>query len=166
MLDKVYDPLKLGHHSNRALGNDPENSDRDDEIVTLAAKGGEYKASGRPANKALPRFFVFFSKSGYAIGKKAAKQFQYVEMDSDGDDEDGCGFGFTESGQEFSIKVAGSKQWKLTVRGRNLWEIYDYLTLHRMPWIRVADRDFADADDAAGQKPIILSIEIRELSSD
>ena len=163
MLDDVYDPVKLGHHSSRLLGGDSENVERDDETVSLVARSGTYKASGRPANKPLPRFVVFFNKHGYGVGKKAAKQFQYVELDSDGDETDGCGFGYTENGQEFSIKLVGSKLWKLTIRGRNLWEIYDYLTLHRLPWLRVADRDFPDADDVAGKKPIILSVVIQEL---
>jgi hypothetical protein len=165
MLDKVYDPLTLGNHSAKLRSGEVEKVDGEDEVVSFASKGGEYRASGRAANKALPRFFVFFNKLGYGQGKKAAKQFQYVEMDSDGDDVDGCGFGLTDVGQEFSIKVAGSKLWKVTVRGRNLWEIYDYLTLHRMPWIRVADRDFADADDPAGQKPIILSVSVDEFGT-
>ena len=163
MLDDVYDPLKLGFHSSRFQDGDVEDAERDDETVSLVTRSGTYKAAGRPSNKALQRFIVFFSKDGYGVGKKSAKQFQYVEMDSDGDESDGCGFGYTESGQEFSIKLVGSKVWKLTVRGRNLWETYDYLTLHRLPWLRVADRDFPDADDPAGKKPIILSIDIEEM---
>lgn len=163
MRGDVYDPLALGNHSAKLRTNDPEKLDGDEEAVNFAARGGEYRASGRAANKALPRFFVFFNKLGFGPGKKAVRQFQYIELDSDGDEEDGCGFGLTDTGQEFSVKIAGSKLWKLTVRGRNLWEIYDYLSLHRLPWLRVADRDFADADDPAGQKPVILSVDIVEL---
>ena len=37
---------------------------------------------------------------------------------------------------------------------------YDYITLHRLPWIREADRDFRGGGD---KEPVILSIRIEEV---
>jgi hypothetical protein len=41
----------------------------------------------------------------------------------------------------------------------NLLRICDTIHLHRMPWIRVADRDFAE-----GSKEIITAIEVIEVA--
>lgn len=162
MLDDVVDRSKAGAHSSKFLQDDMLVGERNEDRVAFAGDG-EYKAFGRPSTGMLPRFFVFFGKKGYGPGNKAVKQFQYLSLESDGGVSDGCGFGFSPTGQEFSIKLAGSRLWKLTVRGRNLWEIYDYLTLHRLPWIRVADRDFPDGGEAA-KKPIILSADLEEIT--
>jgi hypothetical protein len=32
---------------------------------------------------------------------------------------------------------------KVTIRGRNLWRLYDYIHQHRIPWIMQASRDFS-----------------------
>ena len=48
----------------------------------------------------------------------------------------------------FIIEFNEPEKWRLTVRGRNLWAIYNYIAQHRLEWIREADRDFAGDGDA------------------
>jgi hypothetical protein len=43
---------------------------------------------------------------------------------------------------------------QISIRGRNLWRLYDYIHQHRMAWLARADRDFAD-----GKEAIIVSID-------
>lgn len=58
----------------------------------------------------------------------------------------------------FSVVLAGSIKQRFTVRGRNLEGGYDFLSFHRMPWIRSADHDTAEDGD-----PIITNIEIEAI---
>ena len=57
-------------------------------------------------------------------------------------------------GENLTIKVA------VTIRGRNLWRLYDYIHQHKMPWVMRVDvgRDFA-ADD----EPVVTAIEFAEV---
>jgi hypothetical protein len=55
----------------------------------------------------------------------------------------------------FIIEFNEPEKWRVTVCGRNLEKYYDYITQHRLPWIREAERDFAGDGE-----PIITSIEI------
>jgi hypothetical protein len=48
----------------------------------------------------------------------------------------------------FVIEFNEPEKWRLTVRGRNLWKIYNYIAQHRLEWIREADRDFASDGEA------------------
>jgi len=48
----------------------------------------------------------------------------------------------------FVLEFNQPEKWRVTVRGRNLWTIYDYITQHRLAWIREADRDFAGDKEA------------------
>ena len=82
--------------------------------------------------------------------------FQYVQM--------GTGeFGFTADGEQvFRVVFADRQPRRLTVQGRGLMWICDYIALHRMPWIRQADRDFRAADGVAGDEPIITRIVVEE----
>ena len=56
------------------------------------------------------------------------------------------------------VRFAGLKSVQVTIRGRNLWRLYDYLHQHRMPWIMRADRDFAD-----DKEPIIIAIDFEDV---
>ena len=48
------------------------------------------------------------------------------------------------------------------LHGRNMLRICDYILLRRMPWIRLADRDFRAADDVAGTEPIFTRFEVAD----
>jgi hypothetical protein len=119
----------------------------------LRGYGDPCKAAGPESNESLTRLVCIMGKEGFQPGGKAYRFFQYVHLDSDTD------FGFTKDGQVFTLRFAGMNPVMVVVHGRNLLRICDSIHLHRMPWIRVADRDFAD-----GQKEIITAIEIIEIA--
>jgi hypothetical protein len=120
----------------------------------LPAYGDPYQAAGVPSNDSLTRLCCIMGKDGFQPGGKAYRFFQYVHLDSDTD------FGFTKDGQAITLRFAGMNPVLVIVRGRNLLRICDAIHLHRMPWIRVADRDFAE-----GSKEIITAIEIIEVAA-
>jgi hypothetical protein len=119
----------------------------------LPGYGDPYKAAAPPSNEGLTRLCCIMGKEGFQPGGKAYRFFQYVHLDSDTD------LGFTKDGQAITLRFAGMNPVLVIIRGRNLLRICDYIHLHRMPWIRVADRDFAE-----GQKEIITAIEIVEIA--
>lgn len=88
-----------------------------------------YKAYSRPAEKPVYTLHCCLGKDGY-------RSFQYVHLDSESKFEFG-------PSQIIRIRFAGSRTTQLTLRGRNLNLLFDYLHQHRVRWIMVADRDFA-----------------------
>ena len=54
----------------------------------------------------------------------------------------------------------------VTVHGRNLLRIFDYIGLRRMPWIRQADRDFRAVGGPADNEPIITLIDVQDWKRD
>jgi hypothetical protein len=119
--------------------------------VLLPGYGDPYRAAGPESSESLTRLACIMGKEGFQPGGKAYRFFQYVHLDSDTD------FGFTKDGQIITLRFAGMNPVLVVIRGRNLLRICDAIHLHRIPWIRVADRDFAD-----GQLEIITAIEIIE----
>ena len=119
----------------------------------------QYQAAARQSNKALTRFVVCMGRDGFRPGGKAYHFFQYVHLDSNAD------FGYDKGGQVLRFRFIAMTPVVVTINGRNLLQIMDYIQLHRMPWIKVADRDYAPADakDEEGRpRPIITSITIAE----
>jgi hypothetical protein len=117
----------------------------------LPGDGDPYKAAGMQSNESLTRLCLIMGRESFQAGGKPYRFFQYVHLDSDTD------FGFTKDGQVITLRFAGLNPVIVIVKGRNLLRICDYIHLHRLPWIRVADRDFAE-----GSKEIITSIEVIE----
>jgi hypothetical protein len=76
----------------------------------------------------------------------AARSFQYGHL---GHQE------YHASNTGFILEFHQPEKWRVTVRGRNLWTIYDNIVQHRLPWIREADQDFA-----ADKEAIITAIAI------
>lgn len=62
--------------------------------------------------------------------------------------------------QVIHLRFCGSRTTAVTILGRNLGRLYDYLHQHRMPWIARIDsgRDFA-----ADGEPVVTAIEIAEV---
>ena len=106
---------------------------------------GAYQAHARASNKPVQSVHCL-------LGKDGVRSFQYVHLDSDSQ------FRTTSSGQAIIVRFAGLKSVQVTIRGRNLWRLYDYLHQHRMPWIMRADRDFAD-----DKEPIITAIDFEDV---
>jgi hypothetical protein len=117
----------------------------------LPGDGDPYKAAGAQSNESLTRLCCIMGREGFQPGGKAYRFFQYVHLDSDTD------LGFSNDRQIVTLRFAGLHPVMVIIGGRNLLRICDSIHLHRMPWIRVADRDFAE-----GSKEIITSIEVTE----
>jgi hypothetical protein len=61
----------------------------------------------------------------------------------------------------FILEFNEPEKWRVTVQGRNLWQIYNYIAQHRLEWIREADRDFAGDNEA-----IITATEIEAVKEE
>jgi hypothetical protein len=123
-----------------------------DDVLPLA--GDPYQAYAMPVKNALTRLCCVMGHEGFRPGGKAYRFFQYVHLDSDTD------LSFTPQGQVLTLRFAGMKPVIVTIRGRNLVRLCDYIHLHRMPWIRVADRDFQATDGSGDNEPIITGFQV------
>ena len=122
------------------------------EMLTAATAGARTKqaeeddagedlgpCAARAAVKELPGLHVFRCR-------ETTRSFQFAHM----------GYKEYDRGNSwFIIEFNEPEKWRLTVRGRNLWAIYNYIAQHRLEWIREADRDFA-----GNKETIITSIDI------
>ena len=114
-----------------------------------------YKAGGNVENNEVSRLVLIMGKEGFKPGATAYVSLQYVHL--------GLGeFGFTADGQWFRFVFADLRPKLVTVHGRNLRRMFDYIGLRRLPWIRQADRDFRSAAGAIDHEPIITLIEIED----
>ena len=77
--------------------------------------------------------------------------FQYQGLDSHSEYEPG----------RFVVDFAGTRHWRVTVTGRNLWRVYDGITRHAVPWIQqtMPGRDF---EERKGQA-VITGISVEEV---
>jgi hypothetical protein len=130
----------------------PEAADK----AALPGLTTEYKAAGTPENGEVSRLVLIMGQEGFAPGGTAYYQMQYAHIDL-GE------FGFTANGQVFRFVFSGRQPKLVTVHGRNLLRICDYIALRRMQWIRQGNRDFraVDADDGGGE-PFISKIEVTD----
>ena len=113
--------------------------DDDSDALTVAQMNGDY-SSMRPANKTLTRLHVI-----HKDGKVESLQYHHLDAKSEF------------KGGSFVFLFSGAKLWELTVEGRNLWRMYDYISLCRWPYIRVATRDF----DESGE--VVTAVRIKEI---
>jgi hypothetical protein len=119
-----------------------------------------YKAAGTADNDGLTALVAVLGKDAAKPGSFAYRIFQYVHIDEGGG-------GITPGGEQwFVFLFSGRRPKVLTVYGRNVQRICDYIARHRMPWIRVADRDFRPGDGADGDTPIITRITIEEMTEE
>lgn len=100
------------------------------------------QCASRPVVKYVPAFHV--------KGRDGARSFDYHHM----------GLKKYEP-TRFVIEFQEPEHWRLTVEGRNLWEVYNYLVMHRLEWITAADRDFED-----GRKPVITRITVEKVEEE
>lgn len=121
--------------------------------------GKPYRAFGHPRSHALRSLFIYFNADERNKYGKKKMQIQYEHLDSD----DPMTEGFAADGQSFSLVVSGARRMmRITVRGRQLEEGYDYITFHRTPWMRSFDgRDFGQLDG-----PVISSFDIEVLEDE
>lgn len=106
-----------------------------------------YEPYSRPSNKPLYTLHCVLGRDGY-------RSFQYVHLDSDGS------LSVDERGHVVQLRFCGSKTMAVTIRGRNLWRLYDYLHQHRIAWVMRVDRG---RDFAQDSEPVVNSIDIEEV---
>ena len=123
-----------------------------EKAALLPSLNTAYKASGTVDNE-VSRLVLVMGKDGFRPGGNAYVALQYVHM--------GVGeFGFTANDQVFRFVFSDIQPKLLTVHGRNLLRIFDYICLRRMPWIRQTDRDFRAIDAGMDTEPVITRIDI------
>lgn len=129
-------------------------SEHSETSASLPGLTTAYKASGT-VDRDVSRLVVITGKEGFAPGGTAYHVLQYVHL--------GLGeFGFTAEGQVFRFLFADLQPKLLTVHGRSLLRIFDYISLRRMPWIRQIDRDFRAMGGDADTEPVITRIELTD----
>ena len=119
-----------------------------------------YQAAGNPDSDALTDLVIILGRDAARPGQFAYRIFQYVHIDEGGG-------GTTASGEQFfSFLFSGRRPKILTVYGRNLLRTCRYIARHRMPWIRVADRDFRPGDGQDADAAIITRITIEDVQEE
>ena len=125
-----------------------------EKAALLPALNDPYKAGGF-ADSEVSRLVLVMGKDGFHVGETAYIAFQYVHL--------GIGqFGFTADGQWFNFVISDIQPKLVTVHGRNVLRIFDYISLRRMPWIRQADRDFRAGNGVGHTEPVITRIEVED----
>jgi hypothetical protein len=121
--------------------------------------GKPYRAFGHPRSHALRSLFLYFNADERRKYGKKKMQIQYEHLDSD----DPRSEGFAADGQSFAFVVSGARHMlRITVRGRDLEQGYDFTTFHKTPWMRSFDgRDFGQLDG-----PVIFSFDIEVLEDE
>jgi hypothetical protein len=118
-------------------------SDVPDSLLPDVSKGYEHCA--RPSHHALYSLHFILGTDGY-------RSFQYVHLDSQSSlTTDG-------KGQVIRLRFCGSKVTAVTIRGRNLSRLYDYIHQHKIAWVMRMDRDFG-----TGNEPVVTAIDIEEV---
>jgi hypothetical protein len=148
MKDKVPDMRdNLSRVVDSVFGKTARQAPAPDEAVDvdLPDSGASYQAFARASNEPVYTLHCCLGKDGY-------RSFQYVHLDSDSTFEQ-------RSGHVITLRFAGTKLVQVTITGRNLERLFFYLHDHRMPWIMLADRDFAEDGE-----PLITGIAIDEVT--
>jgi len=101
-----------------------------------------YQAHARPAIKPVYTLHCGLGKDGF-------RSFEYVHLDSNNS------FKTSSSGHVITLRFAGTQVMQVTIKGRNLWQLYGALHSHRISWVMRADRDLAEEQEA-----IITGIDI------
>ena len=115
--------------------------------LLLPAPGMGYEPCSPPSRYALYTLHCILGADGY-------RSFQYVHLDSD------ASLSADGKGQVLRLRFCGSKTTAVTIRGRNLSRLYDYLHQHRIAWVMRMDRD---RDFASGNEPVVTSIDIEDV---
>jgi hypothetical protein len=128
-------------HETGGPKDEPDIESDDNDSVTLADMEG---ASLRPANKNLVRLHLVLKD-----GKVRTMQYAHLDVHS------------TFEGGKFVLIFAGTRHYQVTIKGsgKKFWTAYDLCTLHRLPYIREATRQFSDNEEV-----IFSEIEIADIT--
>jgi hypothetical protein len=123
--------------------------------ASLPEPGDEYRAMGFAENSEVARIVLIMGREGFAPGGVAYYAFQYVHI--------GRGeFGFDGDGQWFRFGFSDLQPKRATVRGRNLLRMFDLVSLRRVPWIRMTDRDFRAIGGDNDNEPVVTTITVED----
>jgi hypothetical protein len=129
-------------------------SGKPDNNALLPSPDEPYQAAGFATESELSRLVLVMGKEGFKAGGTAYVTLQYVHL--------GLGeFGYDDDGQWFTYLFSDLQPKRLKCRGRNILRYFDYIGLRRLPWIRLADRDFRLVG-GANDEPIFTRIEITD----
>jgi len=125
-----------GKSLNEILESTPEKPQKPETQVNEEDLG---PCASRPAPTAWTGLYVM-------NGKEDTRAFQYVHL----------GFAsYSADGTSFVVEFNVPEKWRLTVKGRKLWQVFVNIHHHKLEWIKKADRDFED-----GPYPVITGIKI------
>lgn len=114
-----------------------------------------YKAAGTPDSHEIPRLVVVMGRDRFKPGDRPAYytlQYAYIGKGE---------YGFGPDGQWFRIPFhEPDGKVTLKARGRNIFRHGDHIALRRLPWIRLADRDFRTGDGQDADVSIFTHIEV------
>ena len=105
-------------------------SDDPDHVDFPPTNAEDYKSYARAWFKPV-RAIHFFTQDG------SCRTFEYSDLRSRG------GHDVDFESTRFTLAFLGMRAVEITIEGRDLWPLYDYIHQHRMPWVMVAARDFA-----------------------
>jgi len=130
------------------FGGKPVDAQPEDELADsdLPDTSAPYQAHARPASRPVYTLHCGLGKDGF-------RSFEYVHLDSNNS------FKTSSSGHVITLRFAGTQVMQVTIKGRNLWQLYGALHSHRISWVMRADRDLAEE-----QEPAINCIEILEVA--
>jgi len=133
------------------------------DTALLGGLGADYKAAAVPDSGNIVRLWIILGKKESSKpGGKRHWGFLYVHLAS------GFTIGYDDDGMVFTCRFTGPDPMTIVIRGRNLMAICDYISLHRMGWIRVGDEELSpdEAVDDKGQPvPFITSITISDTAT-
>ncbi len=116
----------------------------------LPEPGKAYEPNSRPTRQPLYSLHCI-------LGAEGIRSFQYVGLDQDSSlSADG-------KAQVIRLRFCGSKITAVTIRGRNMSRLYDYLHQHRIAWVMRMD---SNRDFGTGNEPVITAIKIEEEKDD
>lgn len=118
----------------------PQSGDGAESETSLPSLDSEY-VPYRHSN--APEFSLVCIKSDGVL-----RGFQYVHLDSASEFSPEC----------ITLRFMGLSATQVTIQGRNLRELFDYIHQHRVAWAREAARPYAEDDE-----PIISRITITPL---
>jgi hypothetical protein len=114
------------------------------ESLTISQMDG-HDASMRPTITRATRMHVIKKD-----GKVLSYQYHFLDAESSFD------------GGTFTLLFAGVKHWQVKVRGHGpkFWSVYDYISLHRWPYLREATGSMPGVDG----ETVFTSIEITDVT--
>jgi hypothetical protein len=104
--------------------------DDPDHVDFPPTNAADYKSYARAWIKPV-RAIHFFTQDG------RCRTFEYADLRTRGGNNEDF------ESTRFTLAFLGMRAVEVTVEGRDLWPLYDYIHQARMPWVIVAARDFA-----------------------